>query len=60
MGIFFDTYSNVQQGHQQFISVMLGDGKTAYDHDRDGGEAKVAGPKSPLWAVSECTPACVS
>ncbi|EDQ84557.1 uncharacterized protein MONBRDRAFT_34633 [Monosiga brevicollis MX1] len=43
LGIFFDTYSNVQQGHQQYISVMIGDGEQAYDHDVDGGDAKIAG-----------------
>eukprot|EP00049_Salpingoeca_infusionum_P007837 m.126702 g.126702 ORF g.126702 m.126702 type:complete len:339 (+) comp13841_c0_seq1:33-1049(+) len=43
LGIFFDTYSNVQQGHQQYISVMVGDGKTHYDHENDGGNAKIAG-----------------
>jgi len=43
MGIFFDTYSNTNQGRQQYISVMLGDGTQHYDHDKDGGEAKIAG-----------------
>jgi hypothetical protein len=43
MGIFFDTYSNVQQGHQQYASIMIGDGNQVYDHERDGGEAKIAG-----------------
>lgn len=40
-GIFFDTYSNVNQGHDQYISVMLNDGTASYDHDRDGGDNKV-------------------
>jgi len=43
LGILFDTYSNLNQGHQQYISVILGDGKQAYDHDKDGGDAKLAG-----------------
>lgn len=36
-------YSNFKQGHSQYISVMYGDGKTKYDHDKDGGDAKIAG-----------------
>lgn len=43
LGIMFDTYSNVQQGHSQYISVIFGDGKTGYEHDKDGGDAKLAG-----------------
>lgn len=43
LGIFFDTYSNVQQGHSQYISVIFGDGNIGYDHDKDGGDAKLAG-----------------
>ena len=41
--MFFDTYSNMQQGHQQYISVMVNDGTQAYDHSKDGGDAKLAG-----------------
>lgn len=43
LGIFFDTYSNMQQGHGQYISVMVNDGTQAYDHSKDGGDAKLAG-----------------
>eukprot|EP00037_Helgoeca_nana_P000448 m.21721 g.21721 ORF g.21721 m.21721 type:complete len:335 (+) comp10528_c0_seq1:314-1318(+) len=43
LGVFFDTYSNFKQGHSQYISVMYGDGRTKYDHDHDGGDAKIAG-----------------
>eukprot|EP00051_Salpingoeca_urceolata_P000709 m.35524 g.35524 ORF g.35524 m.35524 type:complete len:327 (+) comp10931_c0_seq2:8205-9185(+) len=43
LGIFFDTYSNKQQGHQQYVSAMIGNGKTSYDHSQDGGDAKLAG-----------------
>eukprot|EP00039_Didymoeca_costata_P019342 m.337146 g.337146 ORF g.337146 m.337146 type:complete len:332 (-) comp18061_c0_seq1:134-1129(-) len=43
MGILFDTYSNLHQGHQQYVSVIIGDGKQEYDHDKDGGDAKLAG-----------------
>ena len=31
------------QGHQQYISVILGDGQQQYDHDKDGGDVKLAG-----------------
>jgi lectin, mannose-binding 2 len=41
--VFFDTYSNMQQGHQQYISVMINDGTQSYDHGRDGGDHKLAG-----------------
>ena len=43
LGILFDTYSNMNQGHQQYISVILGDGKQVYDHEKDGGDSKLAG-----------------
>lgn len=43
MGVLFDTYSNLNQGRQQYISVVIGDGKQHYDHDRDGGDIKLAG-----------------
>ena len=43
MGLFFDTYSNLHQGHSQYISVMFGDGLLSYDHDSDGGDARTAG-----------------
>mmetsp|Transcript_12137 Transcript_12137/g.31184 ORF Transcript_12137/g.31184 Transcript_12137/m.31184 type:complete len:333 (+) Transcript_12137:34-1032(+) len=43
IGVFFDTYSNFKQGHSQYISVMYGDGSPLYDHDKDGGDAKIAG-----------------
>eukprot|EP00041_Stephanoeca_diplocostata_P009070 m.137986 g.137986 ORF g.137986 m.137986 type:complete len:330 (-) comp17591_c0_seq1:133-1122(-) len=43
MGVMFDTYSNMKGGHSQYISVILGDGETAYEHDKDGGDAKIAG-----------------
>ncbi|EGD79950.1 hypothetical protein PTSG_10232 [Salpingoeca rosetta] len=43
MGVFFDTYSNLHQGHSQYISVMFGDGMLSYDHDSDGGASRVAG-----------------
>jgi len=63
MGIFFDTYSNVQQGHQQYASVMVGDGNQVYDHDRDGGDAKIAGvpeatpgARTPGAGVPRCPP----
>jgi len=60
LGVFFDTYSNVRQGHSQYVSVMVGDGTLSYDHDADGGAAKIAGCKKrfrggvpdsePAWA----------
>jgi len=43
LGVLFDTYSNMNQGHMQYISVILGDGSQEYDHERDGGDAKLAG-----------------
>eukprot|EP00048_Salpingoeca_helianthica_P016896 m.234710 g.234710 ORF g.234710 m.234710 type:complete len:327 (+) comp19730_c0_seq1:117-1097(+) len=43
LAIFFDTYSNLQQGHQQYISVMINDGTQSYDHSKDGGDFKLAG-----------------
>jgi len=43
LGITFDTYSNVNQGHQQYVSVILGDGTQKYDHEQDGGDIKLAG-----------------
>ncbi|KAF8985799.1 hypothetical protein BGZ46_001767 [Entomortierella lignicola] len=37
LGIFFDTYANSRQSHSfPFVMAMLGDGRTAYDHDNDG------------------------
>lgn len=43
MGITFDTYSNRNQGLQQYVSVIIGDGSQSYDHDKDGGDVKLAG-----------------
>ena len=42
-GITFDTYSNRNQGLQQYVSVIIGDGSQSYDHDKDGGDVKLAG-----------------
>lgn len=37
LGLFFDTYRNAQKGPPfPYITVMNGDGKTAYDKDHDG------------------------
>ena len=41
--ITFDTYSNLNQGLQQYVSVIIGDGSQEYDHDKDGGDVKLAG-----------------
>lgn len=43
MGVFLDSYSNTLQGHQEYISVMIGDGVQEYDHNNDGGDVKIAG-----------------
>eukprot|EP00053_Salpingoeca_punica_P013338 m.120413 g.120413 ORF g.120413 m.120413 type:complete len:340 (-) comp16177_c1_seq6:893-1912(-) len=43
LGIFFDTYSNVQQARGQYVSAVIGDGKISYDHNKDGGDIKLAG-----------------
>ncbi len=55
LGVFFDTYSNVNQGgHGQYVSVMLGDSVTSYDHTQV--EAAVGGgdffPFSFFFSVS--------
>lgn len=36
-GVFFDTYMNGNTEHYfPYVMLMLGDGKTSYDHDNDG------------------------
>ncbi|KAK8853092.1 hypothetical protein IAR55_003793 [Kwoniella newhampshirensis] len=44
LGIFFDTYANTRHSYQwPRVSAMVGDGKTAYDHDRDNEAHELAG-----------------
>ncbi|KAK2558485.1 Vesicular integral-membrane protein VIP36 [Acropora cervicornis] len=46
LGIFFDTYSNHNGEHQHehpYVSAMIGNGSTHYDHDSDGTHSQVAG-----------------
>ncbi|ORY26667.1 putative lectin [Naematelia encephala] len=44
LGIFFDTYANSRHAYQwPRVTAMLGDGKTAYDHDHDNAEHELAG-----------------
>ncbi|KAK1922054.1 lectin [Papiliotrema laurentii] len=43
LGIFFDTYANARHAYQwPRVSAMLGDGKTAYDHDHDNEAHEIA------------------
>ncbi|WWD19506.1 hypothetical protein CI109_103967 [Kwoniella shandongensis] len=44
LGIFFDTYANTRHSYQwPRVGAMLGDGKTAYDHDHDNEAHELAG-----------------
>ncbi|KAI5779721.1 legume-like lectin family-domain-containing protein [Geopyxis carbonaria] len=44
LGLFIDTYKNNRPGVLfPYISAMLGDGKTSYDHLHDGKETELAG-----------------
>ncbi|KAJ3224024.1 hypothetical protein HK099_000350 [Clydaea vesicula] len=56
LGVFFDTYSNGRQRvfnddvffHWKqhtfpYVSAMVGDGKTSYDHDNDGKDGEIGG-----------------
>ncbi|WVQ84880.1 hypothetical protein IAT38_007043 [Cryptococcus sp. DSM 104549] len=44
LGVFFDTYANSKHGYSwPRVSAMLGDGKTAYDHDHDNEGNELAG-----------------
>ncbi|KAI5849060.1 legume-like lectin family-domain-containing protein [Tricharina praecox] len=44
LGIFLDTYKNNRPGVVfPYISAMLGDGQTSYDHAHDGKENELAG-----------------
>ncbi|XP_015748797.1 PREDICTED: VIP36-like protein [Acropora digitifera] len=46
LAIFFDTYSNHNGEHQHehpYVSAMIGNGSTHYDHDSDGTHSQVAG-----------------
>ncbi|TGZ77347.1 putative lectin family integral membrane protein [Ascodesmis nigricans] len=44
LGLFFDTYKNNRPGVVfPYISAMLGDGKTSYDHNNDGKDTELAG-----------------
>lgn len=46
LGIFVDTYPNADKSHDRsfpYISVMLGNGTLAYDHDRDGRSTELGG-----------------
>lgn len=43
LGIFFDTYPNARHSYSfPRATAMLGDGKTAYDHDHDNQEHELA------------------
>lgn len=43
LAVFFDTYGNAKHVHSfPYVSAMVGDGRTAYDHERDN-EATIAG-----------------
>jgi len=52
MSITFDTYSNLNQGLQQYVSVIIGDGSQEYDHDKDGGDVKLAGCENAFRGVT--------
>jgi len=44
LGIFLDTYKNNRPGVVfPYISAMLGDGQTSYDHAHDGKANELAG-----------------
>lgn len=46
LGLFFDTYSNHNGPHHHrhpYISAMVSDGETRYDHDTDGTHTQLAG-----------------
>nr|VZI39310.1 unnamed protein product [Spirometra erinaceieuropaei] len=46
LGIFFDTYNNHngEHSHQHpYISAMVSNGSTVYDHDKDGTHTQLAG-----------------
>lgn len=44
LGVFFDTYANGRQRYTfPYISAMIGDGKTKYDHDNDGNANSIGG-----------------
>ncbi|KAI8802608.1 vesicular integral-membrane protein VIP36 [Cladochytrium replicatum] len=44
LGVFFDTYPN-GRGHYSFpwVSAMIGDGETSYDHDNDNRATEIGG-----------------
>ncbi|VDN11891.1 unnamed protein product [Dibothriocephalus latus] len=46
LGIFFDTYNNHNGEHSHkhpYISAMVSNGSTVYDHDKDGTHTQLAG-----------------
>ncbi|KAM9744542.1 lectin, mannose-binding 2-like b [Menidia menidia] len=46
LGIFVDTYPNADKTHDRtfpYVSMMLGNGTLAYDHDRDGRPNELGG-----------------
>ncbi|KAM9360902.1 VIP36-like protein [Symphorus nematophorus] len=46
LGIFVDTYPNADKTHDRsfpYVSVMLGNGTLAYDHDSDGRSTELGG-----------------
>ncbi|VEL24716.1 unnamed protein product [Protopolystoma xenopodis] len=49
LGVFFDTYSNHNGEHKHdhpYISAMVDDGTSLYDHNRDGTHTQLAGCSS--------------
>ncbi|KAJ3287992.1 hypothetical protein HK104_008369 [Borealophlyctis nickersoniae] len=44
LGVFFDTYANGHHPHSfPYVNAMIGDGKTHYDHGKDGKPNEVGG-----------------
>jgi mannose-binding lectin 2 len=49
LGVFLDTYANQNGAHSHghpYISAMVNNGSTRYDHDRDGTHSELAGCES--------------
>jgi len=56
LGLFFDTFANSHHNYAlPRISAMMGDGKTAYDHNHDGVANELAGCSVNIWGTDIAT-----
>lgn len=62
LGIFFDTYANQNGAHSHghpYISAMINNGSSQYDHDRDGTHTELAGCEGKFRNVERDTVALI-